>query len=257
MTRRMRYGSAQSSRQKGHGPRVVNQVRRAHTPSASGVANEGGRCLQNGHVSCRHPSRKPVHRFSVNNTYHCRLHPVRCGAHKQQRRCNVWTAIRPLCAPCADLRLGLAVRPSLVGGCGLFATTLLLAFPRARLYTMERYTRRSVLATRTFRKDDLVCPYLGAKRSIDEWRCPQSQGDAISSGYALEVKTRDGRVWQMDTSCHRSYGAMVNHAPEGRANVSFVMLDRFSLAHLTTSDEPGRHAVRYPTSRIRTAPSVL
>ena len=178
--------------------------------------------------------------FHIPPSYRCHLHPVRCPVVEGTRRhrCNVWTHLRPVCAFHARGGLGIELRRAGRNrmGCGLFAT-------------------------RTFEAGDLVCPYLGAKRSAEEWRCPHSSGTATEqgSGYAIQVDEEDGTVFQYDASCERSYGSMVNHAPSRQSNTDFVLFRGLLPSHIgeRIPEEPGRCLVKHPDLPVRTGPSIL
>jgi len=136
------------------------------------------------------------HRFLiVGSSYCCTLHPVRCCV------CGVRTVLRPLCAPHAREHLGVEVKrtrfPDGTMGGGLFAT-------------------------QDFEKGDLICPYLGRIYRNGDWRCPRSTGDTDEGGsaYNLELDANFG----VDASCHRSYGAMANHAKAPMRNGLYVFV---------------------------------
>ena len=187
-----------------------------------------------------YPSKQlPLVTFRVGRSYKCFLHPMRCVALiGDNRRCNLWTHLHPLCPWHARRDLGVQVRPSGRTGCGLYAT-------------------------RSFEKNDLICPYLGAKRPIDDWKCPhpQRQGDtdAPSSGYSLDVDgaRSGGSAYQLDASCHRSYGSMANHAPQSQTNADFVLMRDLTYRNVGVSDPNGRCNVRESRPAVRTGPSIL
>jgi hypothetical protein len=142
--------------------------------------------------ACYRPTVKPAATFRIGTQYQCSVHAVQCVAPMRGRPCNAWTLLRPLCRHHARDALGVVVGET--------------RFPSGAVGT-------GLYAAREFRKGDLICPYLGARRPDDEWICPRSTGtgDVTDSGYTIRVTAPDGEPFQYDASCERSYGSMVNH----------------------------------------------
>lgn len=171
--------------------------------------------------------------------YACTLHAGRCGA----RGCRETTIVHPVCPRHAREIFGLAVRPTR-HGCGLFAT-------------------------RGFRKNELIAPYLGRRfhgradggaRSPGEavdLTCPQSTGPGrpgrLLSPYAVRVTARQ----TADATCWRSWASMANH-PDARDGGANAALKRLRVARDGFVDAGGdRPALRHRTGRYWLSRAVL
>lgn len=178
---------------------------------------------------------EPKHIFRVaGTTYQCTLHPVRCPVKiKVHHKCNRWTAVHPFCKHHAKTILGIELRP-------------------VHFASMPHH-QFGLFATQTFKKGDLICPYLGAEYQDPDWRCPHSGGDAGENGSAYEIgfHTANGCEVCLDGSCHRSYGSMINHIKESSANATYARVD-----HLTVAEFRARPQLNLTSERTGVSTTV-
>lgn len=172
--------------------------------------------------------------------YECRLHRAPCVA----PGCARTTVVRPMCA--AHARRWLGVYLGRAGG--------------------RRRGGTGLFAARAFRRGDAVVPYLGRRVPRPATRgdccCPHAVRCPPEGRDVGPYMCRIGRRWQIDASCHRSYGGMVNHAATRGAGRNAAL--RYATVRAVgegrreaSTPSPTRMSVDACDGGVRTVPAAL